>query len=104
MPEIGKPVNLQERAFQNVQMAPRQRGSVDPNDMANEQRKISDREKERFIILHEIHAVPRSIGQFVHRLQQAAHLFIENITHNILPPEYRVMIFNINTGKHLNLI
>lgn len=48
MPEIGKPLNLQERAYQNVQMAPRNR-AADPNAINNRNQEISDREKERLL-------------------------------------------------------
>lgn len=45
--QMGKPVNLQKQAFQDVQMAPRQQR--DPNDVANDKREVNEREKERLI-------------------------------------------------------
>ena len=47
MPEMGKPIDRQARAFQNVQIA--RRPATDPNDINIENQKISDREKERLI-------------------------------------------------------
>ncbi|MBT4792666.1 MAG: hypothetical protein HON90_13920 [Halobacteriovoraceae bacterium] len=52
MPQMGKPINLRERSYQNVQMAQGRNQQIDPNDIRNNNRKISDREKER--LMHKI--------------------------------------------------